>query len=175
MLLLRGRLPILTPTPTNRRHDDQGVREPPRPRTMRQRTTRLMTLFSEAKQTNQSAIRPAEPSSTRHTIHPLAMHAFATAPPPSFASLTLYTPSPSAWPIRVRTRSFDRPPSYGLRGARLHELGAGPSLLAGVPPPNRPAWLDEFMALAALGRCHVPFCVHCDRDRCFVYVVQRGE
>ena len=49
---------------------------------MRQRTTRLMTLFSEAKQTNQSAIRPAEPSTTRHTIHPLAMHAFATAPPP---------------------------------------------------------------------------------------------
>ena len=76
---------ILTPTPTNRRHDDQNVREPPRPRTMRQRTTRLMTLFSEAKQTNQSAIRPAEPSSTRHTIHPLAMHAFATAPPPIFA------------------------------------------------------------------------------------------
>ena len=84
MLGLRGCLsnPVLTPTPTNRRHDDQGVREPPRPRTMRQRTTRLMTLFSEAKQTNQSAIRPAEPSSTRHTIHPLAMHAFATAPPP---------------------------------------------------------------------------------------------
>ena len=91
-------------------------------------------------------------------------------------SLTLYTPSPSAWPIRVRTRSFDRPPSYGLlRGARLHELAAGPSLLAGISPRNRPAWLDEFMALAALGRCHVRLVFHRDRDRCFVYVVQRGE
>ena len=104
------------------------------------------------------------------------MHAFATAPPPPFAELTLYTPSPSASPLRVRPRSFDRPPSYGLlRGARLHELAAGPSLLAGVPSPNRPAWLDEFMALAALGRCHVRSLFHRDRDRCYVYVVQRGE
>ena len=32
------------------------------------------------------------------------------------------------------TRSFDPPPSYGLRGARLHELAAG--LLRGVRRPS---------------------------------------
>ena len=102
-------LTLYTPSPSPR-----PIREPPRPRTMRQRTTRLMTLFSEAKQTNHSAIRPAEPSTTHATPYILSpcMHSPRLH---LLNSLTLYTPSPSAWPIRVRTRSFDRPPSYGLR------------------------------------------------------------
>ena len=88
---------------------------------MRQRTTRLMTLFSEAKQTNQSAIRPAEPSTTHATPYILSpcMH----SPRLHLHSLTLYTPSPSPWPIRVLVHSIlHRRTGYG---ARLHELAAG--------------------------------------------------